>query len=43
MNVSLRSDLIRERPFALLIDEDVETLALGGALFERPSAWREDD
>lgn len=42
LNASVRSDLTRERPFALLIDEDVETLALGWALFEGPHAWRED-
>lgn len=42
IHASLRSDLTRERPFALLIDEDVETLALGWTLFEGPHAWRED-
>jgi hypothetical protein len=38
---SLRGPLTRERRFALLIDEDVETMAIGWALFEGPQAWTE--
>ncbi|KKB61289.1 hypothetical protein WM40_24120 [Robbsia andropogonis] len=39
----LRGDLTRGQGHTLLIDEDVETLALGWAMFEGPRAWRNGD
>ncbi|RQS70480.1 hypothetical protein DID96_15190 [Burkholderia sp. Bp8963] len=43
LHVGLRGDLTREQGHTLLIDEDVETLALGWAMFEGPRAWRKGD
>ncbi|MHA6884414.1 hypothetical protein [Ralstonia pseudosolanacearum] len=43
LNAGVRGDLARGQTHMLLIDEDVETLALGWALFEGPRAWRRGD
>lgn len=43
IHAGLRGDLTRGPGHTLLIDEDVETLALGWAMFEGPRAWRNGD